>query len=30
VNGDFNFDGVIDGADYGLIDNAMQLQGGPL
>jgi hypothetical protein len=27
VNGDFNYDGVVDGADYGLIDNSLQLQG---
>ena len=30
ANGDFNFDGVIDASDYGLIDNAYQLQGTPL
>jgi hypothetical protein len=29
VNGDFNYDGVIDGADYGVIDNTIQLQGAP-
>jgi len=29
VNGDFNYDGVIDGADYGVIDNTIQLQGQP-
>jgi hypothetical protein len=29
VNGDFNYDGVIDGADYGVIDNTVQLQGAP-
>jgi hypothetical protein len=27
VNGDFNFDGVIDAGDYGLIDNSFQTQG---
>jgi hypothetical protein len=29
-NGDFNFDGVIDAGDYGLIDNSFQLQGAPI
>jgi hypothetical protein len=29
-SGDFNFHGVIDGADYGIIDNAFQMQGPPL
>jgi hypothetical protein len=26
-NGDFNYDGVIDGGDYGVIDNNIQAQG---
>jgi len=25
-----NYDGVIDGADYGTLDNSIQLQGPPL
>jgi hypothetical protein len=29
VNGDLNYDGLIDGADYGIIDNTIQLQGAP-
>ena len=29
-NGDFNYDGVIDGGDYGIIDNNIQAQGAPL
>jgi hypothetical protein len=29
ANGDINYDGVIDGADYGVIDNSVQLQGAP-
>jgi hypothetical protein len=28
-NGDINYDGTIDGADYGILDNAIQLQGDP-
>jgi hypothetical protein len=27
ANGDFNYDGVIDGSDYTLIDNAFNTQG---
>jgi hypothetical protein len=27
---DFNYDGLIDAADYGVIDNSFQLQGVPL
>jgi hypothetical protein len=30
MNGDLNYDGVIDGADYGIIDNTIQLQGDPI
>ena len=26
-NGDFNYDGTIDGSDYSLIDNTFNLQG---
>jgi hypothetical protein len=29
-NGDFNYDGVIDGSDYTLIDNAFNTQGAQL
>jgi hypothetical protein len=29
ANGDINYDGVIDAADYGIIDNTIQLQGAP-
>jgi len=29
-NGDFNFDGIVDAGDYGVIDNAYRLQGAPL
>jgi uncharacterized protein (TIGR03382 family) len=29
ANGDFNYDGVIDGGDYGIIDNNIQAQGAP-
>jgi len=29
-NGDFNYDGHIDGGDYGIIDNNIQAQGAPL
>jgi hypothetical protein len=29
MNGDLNYDGVIDVADYGVIDNSIQLQGAP-
>jgi len=25
-----NYDGVIDGADYGVLDNTIQLQGAPI
>jgi hypothetical protein len=30
ANGDFNYDGVIDAGDYGIIDNSFQLQGAPI
>jgi hypothetical protein len=30
ANGDLNYDGVIDAADYGIIDNTIQLQGPPI
>ena len=30
ANGDINYDGVIDAADYGIIDNTIQLQGAPI
>jgi hypothetical protein len=29
-NGDFNYDGVVDGSDYTLIDNAFNTQGSSL
>jgi hypothetical protein len=30
ANGDFNYDGIIDAGDYGIIDNTFQLQGAPI
>jgi hypothetical protein len=30
ANGDFNYDGVVNGSDYTLIDNAFNMQGAQL
>ncbi len=30
ANGDFNYDGTVDGGDYTLIDNAFNTQGSAL